>query len=588
MLIALVIFYTVLTAIFTYPLILKFSSAIPGFFGTDEPSIWYYWWLDYAHTHRISSKFSDLIAYPFGLDVGISEKIFPLGILLKKILTYASNEIMAHNLEIFATFVLCGLFTYLLVMYLTQNKFSALFSSLIYTFCPYHFARVWQHLTLAHIEWFPLLLLGLFKLRGLGKIRISALVIVVLGIIFSFDLYLGYFSIFIFTTFFLFNLVLRQKNKKIVLINLILNGFIAFFLVLAVLLPVILQVLAAPSSSVGAWSARARPFEDLFMQSARPLSYILPSAFHPIMGKLTEQFVGADFYGRSYTEHTLYLGWIALIFAFIALKNRIRQKSSSSKERCYLNFFIFLALAAWLISQPPWWNIFSLKIYMPSFFMYKLLPMFRAYCRFGIVVMLAVAVLAGFGLKFVLDRLRSLSAKVAITVLLFSLVLFEFWNYPPYKVIDLNRVPQVYYWLKQQPGDFVIAEYPLDSYSPNENYKFFQTKHYKKIINGTIPGTYAHKVAQAITRLSSKGTTQVLKWMGVRYVLVHHDGYLETELAEDREELDKIAVNKELKFIKSFPSQECPQNDIMCVQKTGSIDVYEVVAQPVKPVLNSR
>lgn len=30
--------------------------------------------------------------------------------------------------------------------------------------------------------------------------------------------------------------------------------------------------------------------------------------------------------------------------------------------------------------------------------------------------------------------------------------------------------------------------------SPNEMYKFYQTEHEKKIINGTIPGTYANKV----------------------------------------------------------------------------------------------
>ena len=138
----------------------------------------------------------------------------------------------------------------------------------------------------------------------------------------------------------------------------------------------------------------------------------------------------------------------------------------------YIGFFIFLAVVAWLFSQPPWWKFGPIKIYMPSFFMYKILPMFRAYCRFGIVVMLAVAVLAGYGLKFILERFKTQKAKIAITCLFAGLVLFEFWNWPPYKVIDVSKVPPVYYWLKEQPGDFVIAEYPLDADSPNEMYKF--------------------------------------------------------------------------------------------------------------------
>mgnify|MGYP001608402926 CR=1 FL=1 len=54
-------------------------------------------------------------------------------------------------------------------------------------------------------------------------------------------------------------------------------------------------------------------------------------------------------------------------------------------------------------------------------------------------------------------------------------------------------------------------------------------------------------------------------------------------LVEEKEELDKIAQNKGLKFVKSFPSQECPDKDLMCVQKTGPIDVYEIMANPIKP-----
>ena len=42
-------------------------------------------------------------------------------------------------------------------------------------------------------------------------------------------------------------------------------------------------------------------------------------------------------------------------------------------------------------------------------------------------------------------------------------------------------------------------------------YKFYQTKHEKKIINGTIPGIYANKVAKTITKLSDPHTAGILK-----------------------------------------------------------------------------
>ncbi len=71
--------------------------------------------------------------------------------------------------------------------------------------------------------------------------------------------------------------------------------------------------------------------------------------------------------------------------------------------------------------------------------------------------------------------------------------------------------------------------------------------------------------------------------MGVKYVLVHRQDYMDTGLVDDTEELNKIPQNSGLKFIKTFPTQECPQKDIMCVQRTGPIDVYKVVSSPIKP-----
>ena len=90
-------------------------------------------------------------------------------------------------------------------------------------------------------------------------------------------------------------------------------------------------------------------------------------------------------------------------------------------------------------------------------------------------------------------------------------------------------------------------------------------------------------MARTIRRFSEYDTAKTLKWMGVKYAIVHKQGYLDTGLVEEQEELDKIPQNKGLKFVKSFPPQECPDPKLMCVQKTGPIDVYEVAAEAVEP-----
>lgn len=595
--ITVILLLILLTFVFTFPLALRLNSYIPGFSSTDEPygALWHFWWMKYALVNHLNSANTEIIAAPFGQ---IIHSAYVYWHSINKLSTLITNQIFTYNIQVLASFVLTGIITYALSLYIFKSNFAALFSAIIFAFCPYHSVRSWQHLGLSFIQWMPLYILSLLLLKKDKIMRNILFAALSFSLVMGFDLYYAYFM-FIATILFIIFYYFYYRNLKETFI-LIKSILIAGIVVLAIesfdLYQVIKFMFGAQKSNIahGVYGY-VRPFEDLFAQSARPLSYLLPASVHPVFGKFTENFIGTALYGGSFTEHTLYLGWIPLLLAFLAVKKLLSRAnlshanaSDSKTGNFYLSFFIFLVIAAWLFSQPPWWSIFGLKLYMPSFFMYRLAPMFRAYCRFGVVVMLAVAVLAGAGLEFILGRFKTQKAKFAITAFFCSLVLFEFWNYPPYKVIDVSGVPGVYYWLKGQPGDFTIAEYPLDINGANEMYKFYQTAHEKKIINGTTPGTYANKVAQAIIKLSAPKTTGILKWMGARYILVHKQDYLNTELIEDRNELDKIPKNPDLKLIKTFPAQECTQKGIVCIQKTGPIDVYEVITQPIRPELEEK
>jgi hypothetical protein len=535
-----------------------------------------------------------MMVVPFGL---AHAKIFiwPLWEVVGRFFCIAfTNELIAYNIIIYLSFILSAIFTYFLAYYLTKDQFSAILSGIIYAFCPYYFVRTWQHFGLTQIQWFPLCLYALFRLRERRNIPSCLFLAFVLALGVSTDYQYGFFMYIMTVLFTLFVLLYNREsqekaanytgNKWKLPGFLLLSILFSIFLSIPAMYPMLKGIFFGHSAQASAFNPFLRSFEDLFVQSARPLSYFLPAVTHPVFGKITEQFLGTQLYGTSLTEHTLYLGWVALILAFIAIRGQKRRRKEGHKEEYfYISFFVFLAFSAWLFSQPPWWDIFGLKIYMPSFYIYKIFPMFRAYCRFGVVVMLAVAILAGFGLKYTIERFKNSKIRFMFTVLCCSLVLFEFWNYPPYKVIKVSRPPEVYNWLKGQPEDTVIAEYPLDAGSPNEIYKFYQTKHEKRIINGSLPGSHANKVAQTLTRLSDSNTPGALRWMGVKYVFVHKGDYLSTELIEDRDELEKILGLPGLKFIKSFPAQACPQEEIKCIQETGPIDVYEVVAQPKEP-----
>lgn len=599
--VSLLLLFFIITGILTYPLFFKLSTCIPGFASTDEPfaALWDSWRIKHTFFNGMGFKHTDLAIFPFGLDFFTSGYTSYLWTGLTFLLSIIFNPVLTYNIQVIFNFLSAAFFMYALVFYLSGSRQGAFFSSLAFAFCPYQFVRAWQHLGLSYNQWIPLVLLGAILLKEKGKRKNALLFFFSLILLFSFDwsiMYLGSITLFLFL---IYTLVYSWKNKlkKKCLITqvesgyfkkVVLIGLIAFIVLSAQFLPVILNRVRLSSTAANVFNPYHRPFEDLFEQSAKPLSYLLPASSHPLFGKFTEQFIGSFLYGDSLTEHTLYLGWIPLILAFIAFREWHRRRKrktenrESEKQNFYIGFFVFLSISAWLFSQPPWWQIGPLRIYMPSSLMYKILPMYRAYCRFGIVLMLAVSVLAGFGLKFIIEK-KGKAGKKALFALFSGLLLFEFWSYPPLKSIDVTAVPSVYYWLREEPKETILAEYPLDADTPNDLYKIFQIQHKKRMINGSIPGTYPNRVAKSAVNLSEARTAGILKSLGVKYVLVHHDGYLLSELIEQKMELEKIPKNKGLKFIKSFPSEECADKNIMCVKKNGIIDVYEVTAAPIKP-----
>ena len=75
--------FTSLTFLITYPLFFKLNKAISGFHSTDEPSVWYFWWLKYAHSNNINHADCKYISYPFERTMEALTRFIPSGHGLK-------------------------------------------------------------------------------------------------------------------------------------------------------------------------------------------------------------------------------------------------------------------------------------------------------------------------------------------------------------------------------------------------------------------------------------------------------------------------------------------------------------------------
>ena len=515
------LFFTLLAVGFTYPLVFRMNTSVYGYPGDNFSTIWHRWWVPYANNHGLNPRYTPFLNAPFGRDLGVVLDTTVLYVAPFAFLTSIFNEVFAYNLIIFASFPLAAFTMYLLVKHLTKNRWAAILSGLIFSFSPYHFWKAYNHADLASIQWLPLYVLSLIKLFEERNYRWAFLTAVSFALVALTSFYYGYFMILFTIGFMVFYFIHGRGKNRTICLNFKMLKVLGLTGVLAAvfILPFTYKIFSVSLSSSGEALAEkeVQRFEtttdELLALSSRPWDFVIPSEHHPIFGKYASAFCGwlAERSGgfesqcTHYSwERNIYLGFVGILLSLFALKNFRKNKKW---------ILIFAALAVLMVwaSFPAFMNIKGHRFYFPSYFLHKFTPMFRTYVRLGVVVLLCVAVLAGFGFKFLLEKIKN--KKVSVFCFLFSvfLILLDFTNIPPFRYTDLSETPPVYQWLKEQPEDFIIAEYPK-AYSEAEA-MFFQIIHQKRMAT----------VTEELSDIYQAETVEKLRALGVKYVVVHTD-----------------------------------------------------------------
>src|SRR5512136_27892 len=167
----------------TWPLITKSGTVYAG----NNEDLWTFqwdnWWTRYALQHGQDLLFTPVQFYPIGVSLAAHSLSFynsllwiPLAALL--------GDIAAYNVTVLLTFILSGYTMTKLVEYLQrsgirdqasgnhssgnpipnpQSLIPALIAGIIFAFAPYHFSQSLGHVSLASVQWFPLLALFILK-----------------------------------------------------------------------------------------------------------------------------------------------------------------------------------------------------------------------------------------------------------------------------------------------------------------------------------------------------------------------------------------------------------------------------------------
>jgi hypothetical protein len=208
-------------------------------------------------------------------------------------------------------------------------------------------------------------------------------------------------------------------------------------------------------------------------------------------------------------------------------------------------FFLLLALASAVLSFGPRLYLAPgepsrLEVALPYAWLYAVVPGFkalRAPVRFDALVMLSLAVLAGYGFAAIVgswqDRRQRGGRAPALAgigvVLAVGLVVMESLVWPAARAEPVpvgSEVPPVYRWLAEQ-GQEPVLELPMafTPGGPQLDYQYLSTYHWRTTpdgYSGFIPPKHG-QIVYEMERFPSERAVSLLQALGVRQVVVHTD-----------------------------------------------------------------
>jgi hypothetical protein len=376
----------------------------------------------------------------------------PLTDLPGRALARLLGPVAAYNVLVLATFPLSAAAAYLLARNVLGSHLGAMVAGLAYAFLPFHVMQAAGHPHVAQTQWLPLYFLALWRCVDRPDLLRAALLVAAAAAVTLSNFYGGFIAAVLSPVALVaYGLVSptgrgESRLRRVTTTSLVLAA--------AALTGLVLVHHFAPAALPRSASLAFRR-SDLFAWSAKWWSYLIPPADHPLMGSSVREFWLRHGVGESLLEHQqVSVGWSFLVLGAVPLWLWLRGDRASLAVRS-APVLASLAVAAFLCSLSPERRIGSLTFVRPSAFLYEVAPMFRAYARFGVVVGLMIALLAGAGADYLWRWPTSAGRRAA--ALLLGLATLEYAPFPPWRWRDVLP-SQAHRWLAAQSGPLRVLD----------------------------------------------------------------------------------------------------------------------------------
>lgn len=389
--------------------------------------------------------------------------------LVGRALALLLNPVAALNVVVLVTFPLAAGAAYSLARYVGASHSGSLLAGLAYAFSPFHIAHAAIHPHIAQTQWFPLYVLALWLcVEDARPLRLAALAVT--GALTALSNFYAGLILVVLTPPLLAGLCFAARPTPRRLRSL---GLTVGLLASGAMLGATVVALKAPALIANPVRF-AFPRRDLFLYSAKWWSYLVPAMGHAVLGDAARRFWMQHDPPVRFVEQQVFLGWSPLLLAVAAalaslqVWRRLPASAEDDRRRAKaVLFFAGLAAIALVCSLSPARQIGRFLFVRPSSLLYEWAPMFRCYARFGMIVQLAVAVLAGLGLT-ALTRSTSRVRRAVVVTLLGAWVI----EYAPVPWRWRDVLPtHGHRWLARQEGPlhvldcapWSVAEYTLPS-----------------------------------------------------------------------------------------------------------------------------
>jgi len=480
---------------------------------------WVVAWVAHQVPHDPAHLFEAPIFYPEHDTLAYSEHMLVQSLMGAPLLWAGASPVLVFNLLVWAGLALSGFAMCVLMEGWTGSAAAGIVAGCLYAFNA-HFLTRFAHLQAVHVEFFPAVLYAFDRLLRHPGGRVAAL----LAGTFVLQALCSNYTMVLVATSLTAALVVRSEawsgRAPRVWAYLALAGLGAVLVMLPFLLPY---------SRIRAEQHLTRSLEEVQLYSATWRDYLTTA------GRLHLKLWAQSFFGD---RTSLFPGFTGIALTGVTIASGLAFRDS--RARMILAF----GVVGFALSLGP-----ALPGYAWLHEHVALLQGIRAAARWGLLVIVAVAMLAGFGVAHLHARWKDRSWWPALTVALVGLVTVEAMR-APLALVRFDGIAKVHARLTRDDVHAIVV-YPLYSRGQvqrNARYLLDQTRHWKPMVNGYssfVPTTFDERAAR-FQSFPDAAAIQALRDIGISHVVIHRTA-MEQYLSRDA--INALRSHPDLEFV---------------------------------------